>query len=106
MEQVVESNQQVRVDSGDFRIQVTHIPAIRGGGYESQRQKSLSCYTQMTEEALRRTRCIHAVNKRLHPFCAVACLLLGREIADSEGEILKKNSTARWKRLNGLRYLR
>lgn len=106
MEQVVESNQQVRVDSGDFRVQVTHIPAIRGGGYESQRQKSLNSFTQMTEEALRRTRCTHAVNKKLDPFCAVACLLLGKEIADSEGEILKKKSEARWKRLNKLRYLR
>lgn len=105
MEQVVESNQQVRVDSGDFRIQVTHIPVIRGAGYEYNRQKSLNSYTQLTEEALPRTRSIHEIKKELHPFCAIACLALGKEVADSEGEILKKPDT-RWRRLNRPRYLR
>ena len=73
---VIQSNQDVRVDSGGFSIQVTRIPALRGGGYESSRARVLDSFTMLTRDVLNKTRCLHEIPKDLEPFCGVAALYI------------------------------
>lgn len=56
MENVIQSNQAVRVDSGAFCIRVTHVPEVRGGGYVTQKPAVLDYFTRVTQEVLQKTR--------------------------------------------------
>lgn len=58
MESVIQSNRAVSVDSGDFRIRVTHVPAVRGTGYSNQRATVLEHFTTITQEVLKKTKAI------------------------------------------------
>lgn len=78
MESVIQSNRAVSVDSGDFRIRVTHVPAVRGTGYSNQRATVLEHFTTITQEVLKKTKAIHAISRDLHPFCGIAALILGK----------------------------
>ena len=49
MESVIQSNQAVKVDSGDFRLTVTHVAATRGVGYSNQRTAILEQFTTVTQ---------------------------------------------------------
>ena len=106
MEIVIQSNQAVKVDSGDFRIRVTHVPATRGAGYTNQRAAILERFTTLTQEVLLKTRSIHEIDRKLHPFCGVAALLLGKVLADSKGLLNSRSQQAAWRRMNRKRTLR
>lgn len=106
LEQMIQSNTEVRVDSGNFHVRVTRVPALRGGSYETQRATILNSFTTLTLEVLRKTRCIHDIPQALHPFCGVAGLILGKELADSDGELVTRAHRNRWRQLNRLTALR
>lgn len=106
MEMIIQSNQAVKVDSGDFRIRVTHVPATRGGGYTSQRAAVLDHFTTVSAEVLKKTKALHGITRDLHPFCGVAALILGKAIADSKGQLLTRAGNVEWKRLNRTKTLR
>ena len=100
MENVIQSNQAVRVDSGGFNIRVTLVPALRGAGYESQKPVVLEHFTKITEEILKRTKSLHAIDRNLDPFCGVAAFVLGKALVDSEGPLLERRREPKWRRLN------
>lgn len=100
LEYVIQSNQAVRVDSGDFRIRVTHVPAMRGGGYSNQRAKVLEHFTTITQEVLEKTKAIHGIDRDLHPFCGVAALILGKALVDSKNTLLSRRRHNEWKKMN------
>lgn len=106
MEYVIQSNQAVHVDSGDFRVRVTHVPAIRGAGYTAQRAAILEHFTTVTQEVLEKTKAIHPIDRALDPFCGVAALILGKAIVDSKGTLLTRREYSRWKQMNRKTVLR
>ena len=106
MEYVIQSNQAVKIDSGDFRIRVTHVPAMRGAGYSNQRAKILEHFTTVTQEVLSKTKAIHAIDRDLHPFCGVAALILGKALVDSKGTLLTRAGLNRWRKKNSKKTLR
>ena len=106
LQHVIQSNQDLKVDSGGFSIQVTRVPALPGGGYESSRARILDTITTLTKDVLRKTRSLHDIPRELEPFCGVAALILGKELADSEGNLLTLEHQARWRRLCRPRLLR
>lgn len=106
MEYVIQSNQAVHVDSGDFHVRVTHVPAIRGAGYTAQRAAILEHFTTVTQEVLEKTKAIHPIDRALDPFCGVAALILGKAIVDSKGTLLTRREYSRWKQMNRKTVLR
>jgi len=106
MKSVIQSNRAVSVDSGDFRIRVTHVPAVRGAGYTSQRAAILEHFTTIMQEVLSKTKAIHPISRDLHPFCGIAALILGKALIDSKGVLLTRAGNSRWKKLNRTRTLR
>ena len=99
LQYVIQSNQNVKVDSGGFSIQVTRLPALRGGGYESSRARILDSFTTLTKDVLKKTRSLHNISRDLEPFCGVDALILGKELADSEGSLATVEHRARWRHL-------
>ena len=106
MEYVIQSNQAVSVDFGDFRVRVTHVPAVRGAGYTSQRAAILEHFTTVTQEVLEKTKAIHPIDRSLDPFCGVAALILGKAIVDSKGGLLTRSGSNEWKKMNRTSALR
>ena len=84
IQKVIQSNQEVAVDDGSFTMTVQHVRMPRGAGYEDQRQKCLSTFTTVTQDILKKCRSLTEIPRDLHPFCGVACLVIGKLLVEKK----------------------
>lgn len=85
IENVIQSNNNVSVDDGSLTLNITHIVLPRGARYENQHHVLLKTFSDFNLETLKNRRCIHAIDRRYHPFCGVVSLMLAEELDGIEG---------------------
>ena len=80
---VIQSNEDVVLNDGSFKIEVYHVHLPNGGGRYSTKYL-LSSYGQKYERVLLNSRALFNVPRKLDPFCGVAALSLGLRPANGE----------------------
>lgn len=77
LENIVQSNQNIALDSGDFTVEVQHVAMPESRGYENKKSPLLNAMSENLEEILKKTRCLMKVDPKTDPFCAAVAMLAG-----------------------------
>ena len=77
LENIVQSNHDLALDSGNLYVEVQHVVVPEARGYGHQRNKLFVQMKNKLEEILKQTRSLMKVDLRMDPFCAAVAMLAG-----------------------------
>ena len=89
LENIIQSNENLALDSGDFTVEVQHVVVPEARGYEHQRKHLLNQMTTKLEEILKNTRSLMRVDLKLDPYCSVVAMMAGVDYYNSKTSCLK-----------------
>lgn len=86
LENIMQSNFALALDSGDLTIEIQHVHMPEARGYEHQRKQALLTMNSNLERALRDTRSLATVDPAMDPFCAAVSLLMAKQYLEAKQE--------------------
>ena len=82
LENIIKSNHNVALDSGDFTVEVQHVTNPEARGYSKQRAFLVNKMDYQLNEILHKTHALQEIDRDMDPFCAALALLCAKEYYD------------------------
>lgn len=79
IENIMQSNFALALDSGDLTIEIQHVAMPEARGYEHRRKHLLFTMKENMEWVLKETKSLAEVPAEMDPFCSVLSLLMAKE---------------------------
>jgi len=98
VENIIQSNFALALDSGDLTIEIQHVHMPEARGYENQRKHALLNMNENLERVLKESKSLAAVHPDMDPFCSVVSLLMGKQwLANKEAGQTNHNFRRKFK---------
>lgn len=86
VENIMQSNFALALDSGDVTIEIQHVHMPEARGYEHQRKHAILSMNDNLERVLKETKSLAEVHPDMDPFCSVVSLLMGKQWLENKQE--------------------
>lgn len=88
LENIIQSNHSVSLDSGDFTIKVQHVSMPESRRYENERKYIINMMNSRLDDVMKKTSSLYRVDPEMDPFCAAVSLLAAKYYFDCKRDNL------------------
>lgn len=86
LENIMQSNFALTLDSGDLTIEIQHVTMTEARGYEHARKHAILTMNQNMERVLKESTSLAEVDPDMDTFCSVVSLLMGKRWLENKQE--------------------